>query len=475
MSAESISRRRFLARAALGLGGASWFATRGRLSLMREAFAAGNYAALPGYRSLVCVFLFGGNDAFNMFVPYDQARYDAYAGVRQGLALPRAQLLPVSGGAWGFHPQASALHALYEEGALGVVANVGSLFEPLTLAGYEQGAPLALVPPDLFSHSHQTELWQTNRPAVPGVLREGWGGLSADLLLAANSDPLVPLSFSTDGENLWQAGVLSGPFGLRAEQGVPVFEAFNGNSWPPQELGRSAAFQAILSQSRTHLLQRQAATTMLEARRQADLLRNALAAAPTLETAFDPGNPLARQLLTVARLIAIRESLGIRRQLFFVGLGGFDTHGGQLPMHAELMVTLGEALASFYRATQELGVADSVTAFSASEFGRTLTSNGDGTDHAWAADSLVLGGAVQGGVVHGTPISFDATPVVGPDGTAAFGPLDTGAGRFIPNWSVDQYGATLARWMGIDDSDLNSVFPNLQRFAERDLGFMLAS
>ena len=469
----SITRRRFLARAALTLGGASCLSTQGRLSMMQAAFAAsGNYSALPDHKSLVCVFLFGGNDSFNMFVPYELGQYNKYASVRQGLSLPRTQLLPVTGNAWSFHPSAPELRTLYNEGALGLVANVGSLFAPLTVADYQANAVNALIPPELFSHSDQTELWQTNRPAAPGVLREGWGGLTADLLVAANTNRQVPLSFSTNGENLWQVGVSTGPYGIRPEQGIPKFEAFNSDSYPYNELSRSAAFRSILLQPRGNALVQHAATSMSDTIRQADLLRDTLNAAPMLQTPFDTNDQLALQLHTVARLIAVRQSLGMKRQLFFVGIGGFDTHSAQLGTQGSLMRDLSSALHSFYRATQELGVANSVTTFTTSEFGRTLTTNGDGTDHAWAADSLVLGGAVRGATVHGTPIEYSATPVIPPYSDPLFGPADVGAGRFIPNWSVDQYGATLARWMGVIEPDLLTIFPNLNRFTTRDLGFM---
>ena len=469
-----ISRRDFLARAGCLLGGASWLAAFDSLALMRTAFAATtNASTFTDHKSLVCIFLFGGNDSFNMTVPTAQADYDKYARVRQTLALPHGQLIPVNGSSWSFHPSGNALRTLYNEGALGVVANVGSLFAPLTVADYET-KPLGVpIPPDLFSHSDQTDLWQSNRAAAPGARREGWGGLIADTLQSANTNPDVPSIYTLNGENLWQVGVNSESYGIRPGQGIPSFEAFDFSNYPNRELGRSTALQAILQQSRVNVLERQAANSMAETARKADLLRAALDGAPTLTTAFDlDNNDLARQLHTVARLIAIRASLGIQRQIFFVGVGGFDTHSSQLPAHANLMANLSDGLNSFYRATQELGVADTVTTFTASEFGRTLTSNGDGTDHAWAADALVLGGAVRGGVMHGTPVQYDATPVESTFGEQIFGPADVGAGRFIPHWSVDQYGATLARWMGISDADLLTIFPNLHRFTERDLGFM---
>jgi uncharacterized protein (DUF1501 family) len=466
-------RRRFLQKAALA-SGTSFAVMQGKLDLISAALAAtGDYSGFSDYKSLVCVFLGGGIDTLNMFIPYATVRYNVYATVRQNLAIPRDQLLPVTGNNDAFHPSCAGLRTLYNEGRLGVVANMGSLFQPITRTEYLARPRTVLVPPDLFSHSHQTETWQTNVAASASTVNPGWGGKLSELLAAANAAANnIPASYTLSGNNLWQSGNSTRPFAVRPGQGIGSFEAFDNGTWPPSEPGRSAIWNRILGLNRTHVLERQAAGLFVDTQRKADQLREALASSPTITTPYNSNNPLASQLRAAAQLIAIRQVLGIKRQILYVSLGGWDTHDSQLDTQSRRLATLSEALLSFYRTTQELGIANSVTTFTASEFGRTLTSNVDGTDHAWASDGLVLGGAVAGGRIHGSPIAYTDVPELTSGGTQMFGPDDVGSGRFIPKYSVDQYGATMAKWMGVVDADLPLIFPNLNRFSVKTLGFI---
>ncbi|HHJ38474.1 MAG: hypothetical protein AXA67_12920 [Methylothermaceae bacteria B42] len=474
---NGINRRRFLQRMAWLGGGSALLATQNQFRLLNAALAApGKYANLTDHRSLVCVFLMGGNDSHNMFVPYANAEYQKYKKVRQGMAIARSQLHPVRGSQYAFHSNLKGLRDLYNEGRLAIVNNIGPLFGEITPTAYFdflEGNNAGLnVPRNLFSHSDQQETWQTGKSTGAGKIHPGWGGKMADRLMAANTNPAVPISYTLSGNNPWQAGVVSHPFGIQPGQGVGSFEDFDQREWPPWQKSRAAAWDAILKLQSSHLLQQQAAASFLNTRKRANLLRNALEQSPPLQTPYNPENNLAQQLRTIAKLIAARESLGLKRQIFFASLGSFDTHSMQLTEHQNLFTSLNDALVSFQRTLEELNVEDSVTTFTASEFGRTLTINGDGTDHAWACDLLVMGGAVDGGKVHGEPIEYSDQSLGEHWGEKLFGPRDVGSGRFIPKYSTDQYGATLAKWMGITDGDLIKIFPHLNNFSTRDLGFM---
>ncbi len=456
MNIRETDRRAFLKKMALGSIGVSAAAMQGKLNLIQAALAAGDYTALPDHKSLVCVFLYGGNDAFNMFVPYATSAYNQYANIRKNLAIPRANLLPVTGNQHAFHPSMPKTRNLYNQGKTVLVSNLGTLYQPTTRAQVNNDT--AVLPPDLFSHSHQQEIWQTGLSPATGVSHSGWGGRMADLLMDANSNADLPPTFTLNGSNLWQMGDLTEPLAVNPWSGVSNFENYN-EDWSTE---RRATWEQMLALTRSHLLTSQLASTTVDIKNRLDALRSAWASSPTLQTPYDNQNDLAVQLHAVAKLISIRQTLGMKRQIFFVALGGFDTHGGQLNTHAAQLGKLDSALDSFYKMTQELGVANTVTTFTASEFGRSLTINGDGTDHAWGSHALVMGGAVAGGQIIGQLPQY----VLG-------GPDDMfDDGRFIPTTATDQYGATLAKWMGVDNSDLADIFPHLNNFAAKDLGFL---
>lgn len=470
-----LTRRSALRRLAAGTA-CTTVGLVGQLPLMSRVLAAENYSSIGDYRSLVCVYLGGGMDTHNAFVPYEAGPYGDYAALRQGLAIPRTNLLPDSAGKLGFHPALSPLRDLYDLGKLAIVTNLGNLFEPMTpqqlFDYYETGASAVRIPHELYSHSHQTDLIRLNFIRQPGSAAVGWGGAMGDRLLAANVNPSFPLSYTVAGTNYWQTGSSTRPFSVQAGQDIPRFEEFGSDSWPAWEPGRSASWLEILGRGYAHPLEAQAASAMLGTKQRSDLLRSALATAPSLNGQFHPDRWLDRQLLTVARLISIREQVGMRRQLFFVELGNWDTHSNHLEQHGAQLAELAGGLFNFQRALDGLGVQDSVTTFTFSEFNRTLTINGDGTDHAWAGDHIVMGGGVSGAKVHGTPIEYTAGGIGTHWGDILFGAYDTGAGRFVPRYSMDQYGATLARWMGIQGSDFDAIFPNLANFTQKDLGFM---
>jgi uncharacterized protein (DUF1501 family) len=456
---RGLTRRSFLRSACTAVGLTSLASTV--FDLRRIAAAA----PLAGdYKALVCVFLYGGNDSNNVLVPRG-ADYAAYAAARGGLALGQASLLPItplSGGGgrqWGLHPSLTGLRNLFNQQRLALVANVGPLVAPVTRAEYLAGT--AALPPQLFSHSDQTVHWQTSLPDQPA--RTGWGGRVADLLNALNGTAQVSMSMSLAGNNTFQVGNAVTQYQLSSEGSIGLGWYYDGNEWnhPP-----SIAIRQLMARSYGNLFQKGYRDVFQRALDQDRLLSAALETAPALQTAF-PDTDLGRQLRMIARLISIREALGLRRQVFFCAAGGYDTHDGQIGAqaevgaHADLLTELDGAVSSFYAATVELGVASDVTSFTASDFGRTYISNGGGSDHGWGAHHFVLGGVVAGGRFYGD------VPTLAVDG-----PDDSSDGRWIPTISVDEYSATLARWFGVTASDLPLVLPNIGRFATTDLGFL---
>lgn len=469
---SSSARRHFLRRSLAAIaGGSAFFAAPRSLSLLNAAWAQ----SAPGgddFKALVCVFLLGGNDGHNLVVPRSDAEYALYANRRRGLAIPRAQLLPITplesaGPALGLHPAVPELQQLFEGGQLALLANVGALLEPVTRKQYDQR--LARLPPQLFSHNDQQDFWQSleARSPVDTTPASGWGGRIADLMHASsNPGATVAMNLSLGGANPWQVGRSSAPLAVDAGEIRSLV-----NERDPQAV---AELEAILALPHANLLVEEYRRTLGGAVEDYRVLRDALALAPTLATPFpaapEPGAPaadtfafaLGRQLRRVAELVSVRTALGLRRQVFFCALGGFDTHDAQMADQPELLAGLSRALHAFHSATVELGVVNDVTTFAASEFGRSLTSNGDGSDHAWGNHLFLLGGGVRGRRVYGAM----------PDMSAASDDFASD-GNLIPRVAVDQYGATLGRWFGVPDAMLDLVFPNLAAFDQRDLGFML--
>lgn len=447
------SRRQFLSTACRAVSAAAATSAFSDLLSIAEA------AAPPGdFKALVCVFLYGGNDSDNMIVPRAGADYTAYATGRGAVALPQPQLLPITpvstgdGRLWGLHPQMPGIRDLFASRRAAIVANVGPLVAPVTKSQWDAGT--ASLPPQLYSHSDQSTHWESGIP--DRIQPTGWGGRIGDRLASLNAAGSVSIGISVAGTNTMQVGDVVAPFQIGTDGTLGLDNYTPDAPWNH----RARAIRDILAQTRGHLLEdafRGMTNRAIEMNR---VVGDALAAQPPLATAF-PDTYLARQLRMCARLIGARSGLGHRRQIFFVSQGGYDTHGGQLAAHVELLGELSGALKAFQDATVELGVANSVTAFTASDFGRTWITNGEGTDHGWGGHHLVVGGAVRGGEIYG------AMPALVVDG-----PNDSGDGRWIPTTSVDTYAATLAKWFGVPDSDLGGVFPNLGRFPQRTLAFL---
>ena len=420
-------------------------------------------AATDDYRALVCVFLFGGNDGNNLIVPVD-GRYADYAAARRqptdgGLALPQDQLLPLtpaSGSAqYGLHPDMPELQQLWNAGALGVLFNVGTLVAPTDKSSDAAGR--VPRPQSLMSHQDQQNQWQTSIPDRPA--RSGWGGRIADRLPPASLPSLV----SVAGNTLFAAGERAHPLAVPpAGAGSFGLTGFDSSTGSRSIRGVMDALRGLDLDNA--LVQSVAGETVAAFAASGALAPVLAGGSSSTEALFGPTpSSLGKQLLQVARIIEARSVLGATRQIFFVSLGGFDTHNDQLNRQSKLLADVSASLAAFYAATAQLGVASQVTAFTLSDFARTLQpASGGGSDHAWGNHQLVLGGAVRGRQTYGT---FPTLALGGPDDFSS-------EGRWIPTTSTDAYAATLARWFGVSTGDLVSVLPNLGRFPTGDLGFL---
>jgi uncharacterized protein (DUF1501 family) len=448
------TRRKFIRQAACAALGAS-----GLLSTVWDLRKLSAATTPTGdYRALVCLFLYGGNDANNVLVPNDAAAYNTYAVARGNLAIPRNSLLPLTlqtgdGRNYGFHSSLPELANLFNQGKVTMVANVGTLVAPTTRDDYMNGT--AAVPINLFSHEDQAVQWMTSVPDR-GDIRTGWGGRAADLVASMNSNSKVSLALSIAGTNTFEVGNTVLPYLISPDGSLGLY----GVGGSANDQIRIDGFKKLLALPHNKLFEAAYADTMNRSIAENEALSSALAGISPLNTQF-PDNDLGRQLSMVAQLIAARTNLGMQRQLFFVAVGGYDTHGDQVSAQADLLTELSGGMNAFYSATVELGVEQSVTTFTASDFGRTLPTNGSGSDHGWGSHQFVMGGGVVGNRLYG---AFPTLAVNGPD--------DTEDGRWIPTTSVDEFSATLARWFGVADSDMSTVFPNIGRFANPNLGFL---
>lgn len=459
-----LSRRKFIGSCCAAVG------TTGLLSALSQLRLIGAIAGpssglvtaqATDYKALVCLFLQGGNDANNLIIPNDTAGYATYATSRGALALPQTGLLSLNprtsdGRSFALHPSMTDFHSLFGQGKAAVIANTGTLVVPTTKAEYSaRSVPL---PPQLFSHSDQQVEWQSSVPDKP--FSTGWGGRLADLTDAFNANSSISMSISLAGQNSFQVGRDVAQYSV----GTNGVVSLSGSSTSATSTAgiRTQAQNDLLAAQNQSLFETAFAGVTRGAIADSALLAQYVGAnAPVPFSTVFPTSSLGQQLRMIARLIAAAPSLGLKRQIFFARVGGWDLHDNQLGAHATLLGDLSTSLKAFYDSTVSLGVADQVTTFTASDFGRTYNTNGDGSDHGWGSHHLVLGGAVRGNDIYGRM----------PDLTIN-GPDDTGRGRWIPTTSVDEYSATLASWFGVSSTDLPIVLPNIGRFAKPNLGFL---
>ena len=483
MNSETVSapsRRAFLQRSSLmaAAGVAAPWALQ--LAAMGEA------AAFNGddYKALVCVFLYGGNDYANTVVTYDEASHRRYADIRaagagsaaDGIVLSRetlaktvlrpGQALP-EGRQYALHPSMPNLAGLFNSGQAGVQLNVGPLVVPLTRQQFEsQAYPM---PPKLFSHNDQQSLWQSSSPEGSTI---GWGGRLGDIAMPSNSQSLFTcISFT--GNSVFLSGQDALQYQCSTSGAIKVRALQEGDWLFGNHTGMRATLLNLVQQNRAHVLQNEYNNVMRRALAAEGKVSGALASV-NLSTAFADNN-LSRQMRMVARLIGARQRLGVKRQVFMVSLGGFDLHDNLVARQPGLLQEVDQAISSFYKATVELGVSDKVTTFTASDFGRTLTSNGNGSDHGWGSHHFLVGGAVKGARFYG-----EAPPVSASDSKDPQDQWHVGQGRLLPRTSTDQFAATLGRWFGVEEGELARILPNLRNFGQSagrldyptDLGFL---
>lgn len=432
---------------AAGVSGTTMGAVAGQMNTINKL---AQQTRFNDYKALICVFLYGGNDSYNMLIPTESQDYHRYATVRQNLAVAQDSLLSLHTSselpyALGVPDYMTPVSQLFDQQKLAFVTNVGPLVEPVTKSQIQ--ARTAKLPPQLFSHNDQQKLWERGSNNLTGL--SGWAGRVADLWHDVNPQSPLPLNISFAGNNILQTGEQQSSYGM-TDNGADMFAGLDPrHSWNER---RIQVFDQLIA-TEEHKLGNAYRSIINRARTNALVVNNALEALPGMSTQFDD-NQFEDELAMVTKMIQARGALGMERQVFFVGLGGWDTHDLQNEAHPELLRTLSNGLHKLDMALTELGLSEQVTTFTMSEFGRTLTSNGDGTDHGWAGHQMVVGGAVQGGQLYGTMPSLDLNSED-----------DFGDGRLIPTTASEQYAASLAKWFGLNDSEINLVFPQLNRFA----------
>ena len=443
------SRRSFLTNASLlAAGNLLGFRPFGMLNALAQS--------VSDYKALVCVFMYGGNDANNMLIPFDTNGYTNYASIRGPLALAQNTLLPLGQQAvFALHPSMPELQSLYNSGNAAFLANVGTLLSPTTKAQYQ--AKQVVQPTNLFSHPDQQLEWQNQMNDSSGST--GWAGRIADKLNTQyNPGALIPMIASISGDTLFCNGTGTSPVSLGS--GGPSQPSCSDHSYCSS---RQATAQQLAGMSSGVTIVQEDNAITNNAFTYNSVLANALSSVTPLATVFPTTTPFGAQLSEVAKLIQIRAALGVKRQIFFVGAGNFDTHSAQLTSQSTLLAEISPALAAFYQALVEMNLASSVTAFTCSDFARTFQPNSsDGSDHAWGSHHIIVGGAVKGGAIYGT---FPTQVLGGPD--------DVGNnGRWIPSTSSAQYAATLAQWFGVAPGDLSYVLPYIGNFSTNNLGFL---
>ncbi len=457
---KHLSRRKFLRQASCaGLGYTTLFSTLSNLKCINAAAIDNSSLLLGGdYKALVCISFGGGCDSFNMLMPTNQTAYDEYATSRSNLAIPRNQILSLNNTEHGIHPSMYAVQQLFNDGKLSFLSNVGTLLEPVTKEdAWNNDAKLPL---GLFSHSDQTRQWQTSIPNQRVAV--GWGGKIADLIGDTNDNESISLNISLSGRNIFQTGNRTIDFTVDRYDDQPGIIGYNENWW--LNAAKKRSIEGMLEIQQEDLFKKTYAN-ILGTAIDANLLLGEALESVTIETTFSK-NDLSIGLQKIAKIMAARQTLGMKRQIFFLDYGGWDHHDEVLMAQEEMLGEVSHALEEFKNALEELGLFDQVTTFTMSEFGRTLTSNGNGTDHGWGGNTMVMGGAVNGGQIFGNYPSL-----------ALNSELEVGGGVFIPTTSVDEYFSELAIWLGVSPSALSDIFPNIGNFydansSELPIGFL---
>ncbi len=463
---KKLHRREFIKTASCGaIGSLSFYSTLLNLQGMSNysILNANPYSNNDDYKALVCIMLRGGNDGFNMLVPHDNASYLEYQNSRSVLSIPREDLIMVNptnsnGSSYGFHPSMPEISQLFEDGKLAVISNIGTLVQPTSKSDFINGAQL---PTGLFSHSDQAHHWQTSVPQTSSPT--GWAGRLADIVQSANLNQEISMNISLSGKNVFQLGNMTSEYGiLPIGDGSVGITGFGGNSTFDQL--RTSIVNSLMEHQYQDIF-KQSYADIVKASQNAHELFSEAVAFSNLTTEFSEST-FSQSLKMVARTIQVREQLGVKRQTFFIQMDGWDHHDDLLYLQEGMLEEFSKALAEFQAALLELDVENQVTSFTISDFGRTLTSNGDGSDHAWGSNVIVMGGQVNGKNIYGEypQLALNSDQMLE-------------GGILLPQLSTDEYFSELALWYGVAPSELLSIFPNLGNFYDvfsgnMPIGFM---
>jgi len=460
-----ISRRKFLGQSCAAVGYTTLFSSLIGLKAMASSAMNNSFVSdSGGYKALVCIMLGGGNDSFNMLMPKGDTEYNEYATTRSNLAIAQNEILQITpnttdGRVFGLHPTMTDMQQLFDNGNLAFLCNVGTLVEPTTKTDLLNG--VVQTPLGLFSHSDQQQQWQTGRPHERTNL--GWGGRVADLIQSMNSNQNISMNISLQGSNIFQRGNEIIPYTIGPDGSIGIYGYDEQN---PFDQLRTQALNSMMDRDYQDIYKNSYINTIKASNDSSVEFQAAIDAVPDFNTQMPVYSNLSGQLRMVAKTIAARETLGFNRQIFYVQLGGWDHHDELLISQANNLATVNQSLNYFNDLMNELNMNDCVTSFSISDFGRTLTSNGNGTDHAWGGNAFMMGGAVNGKELYGTY----PTLALGSD-------VDLQDGVMIPSSATDLYFAELALWFGVPVTDLPLILPNLTNFYDINsgvapLGFM---
>ncbi len=459
MNKKKISRRDFIRQSSCSLVGASALASAFLNLGMKNPAAGSETEDGNDYKALVCILFAGGIDSFNVLVPRGNVEYEEYKQIRSDLALEQNTLLPIipqttDGKEYGIHPSMSEVQGMFNEGNIAFLANVGTLVEPTTREQFENNS--VKLPLGMFSHSDQITHWQTSIPNQRSVT--GWGGRIADIISGINLSQNISMNISLSGSNIFQVGKESLEYAIQASGNGAIEIIGFGNNDDPYYETKTTAINRILDLEYNNILEKTIATKTKESIEKNKIFSSAIKNIDDFSTQFS-GSRFSQSLQMVAKTIAARNTLGMRRQTFFIEFGGWDHHDEVLNNQLQMLPVVSKGVSEFYSALKEIGVENNVTTFTTSDFARTLTSNGEGSDHAWGGNHIIIGGAVKGGDIYGKYPSLFA-------GNS----LDIGRGRLIPTTSIDAYFAELACWFGVNIVDLPIIFPNIENFYDINSG-----
>jgi len=464
MKIKNISRRNFIGQASCAaLGSTTLMSTLCNLKFMNAASMANSSVLLGNdYKAMVCVLLSGGCDSFNMLMPRDQGEYNDYSTVRSELAIPMNEILPLNNTTYGLHPSMTGVQSLFNSNKLSFVSNIGTLIRKMTKEEAYQNEQL--LPLGLFSHSDQIQQWQTSIPNDRASI--GWGGQIADMMSSLNTNDKISLNISLSGSNIFQTGNSSVEYTVDRFGGSTSMNGYENNPGDAFTLARKNAVDNILDAHYADVFEKTYIRTIKSSKEANEEFSTAIDSAPLFNTVFS-ANDFSDALKMIARTISAREQLGMKRQIFFVEYGGWDHHDELLNNQQEMLMYLSDGMNEFNTAMEQLNISDCVTTFLSSEFGRTLSSNGNGTDHAWGGNVMVMGGPINGGQI------FGQYPSLALGSEYELG----GGGLLLPTTSVDEYFAELALWFGVSPNDLSTIFPNIGNFydtssSDMPIGFL---